>query len=134
MAIDLRFESELFSPRIKQKLDYADFNMHLFQNPDMAHVTFQQSLEAFIDVAKEWEGFEKYIPNLEKFTTEYLSRCIKTYTPNPIGSGYNVLNHADFHLKNMLFKKNADGAIDDFYFVNFFSFRFYVYTQLWFSD
>lgn len=92
----------------------------------MADLMFGQGLEAFIDVAKEWEGYEKYIPHLEKFRKHYLNRGIKTYTPNRTDFGYNVLNHADFHLKNMLFKKNADGAINDFYMVRFSGFSLYL--------
>lgn len=106
--------------------------MHLFQNPVMAEMMFDQGLEAFIDVAKEWDGYEKFIPNLEKFKEKYFNRALKSYTPNRTEFGYNVLNHADFHLKNMLFRKNADGAIEDFYFVSFAKFNFNVYTQLWF--
>jgi thiamine kinase-like enzyme len=94
--------------------------MSLFQNPLMADMMFEQGLEAFIDVAKEWEGFEKFIPNLESFKKTYLSKALKTYSPNRTEFGYNVLNHADFHLKNMLFKKNADGCFEDFYFVSLF--------------
>lgn len=92
--------------------------MNLFQTPGMADMMFGQGLEAFIDVAKDWEGFEKFIPKLESFKETYLSKGLKTYTANRTEFGYNVLNHADFHLKNMLFKKNADGAIEDFYFVS----------------
>lgn len=91
--------------------------MNLFQNPQMAEIIFDPNLAAFIDVAKEWEGFEKFIPQLESFKRTYLSKALKVYTPNRIGLGYNVLNHADLHLKNTLFKKSADGAIEDFYFV-----------------
>lgn len=122
-----------FPIKTKQKLDYNDFNMHLFQNSAMAEIMFEQGLEAFIDVAKEWTEFEKYIPNLEKFKKTYFNKTLKTYTPNRSEFGYNVLNHADFHLKNMLFRKNADGAIDDFYFVSSTKFSFYVCTQFWFS-
>jgi hypothetical protein len=107
----------LFSLFEFQKLDYKDFTMHFFQNPAMADVMFNQSLEAFVDVAREWDEFEKYIPNLEKFKERYWNRGMKSYTPNRINFGYNVLNHADFHLKNMLFRKSADDAINDFYMV-----------------
>lgn len=106
--------------------------MHLFQNAAMSEIMFDQGLEAFIDVAKEWDGYEKFIPNLEKFKKNYFNKAVKSYTPNRVDFGYNVLNHADFHLKNMLFKKNADGAIDDFYFVSFDEFNLNVYTKLWF--
>lgn len=101
-----------------QKLEYNDFNMNLFQNPIMTDMMFTQGFEAFIDVAKEWKGFERFIPNLEAFKLSYLSKTLKTYTPNRNGFGYNVLNHADFHTKNLLFKKSAVGSIDDFYIVS----------------
>lgn len=121
MTIDpsLSLSKDLFSVAF-QKLDFQDFTMHFFQNPAMADVMFNQSLEAFIDVAKEWPQFEKYIPHLEKFKKRYWNLGIKTYTPNRTNFGYNVLNHADFHLKNMMFRKTADGAIDDFYMVKSF--------------
>jgi Ecdysteroid kinase-like family len=119
----------LFYFFLQQKLDYTNFNMHLFQNPVLADVMFDQGLEAFIDVAKEWKEYEKYIPYLEKYKKKYLSKAMKSYTPNRNGFGFNVLNHADFHLKNMMFRKSADGVIDNFYFVSFFQFNFNVYIQ-----
>lgn len=81
--------------------------------------SFTQSLDAFIDVAREFNDFERFIPNLESFRNQLASKCLKSYTANRNGIGYNVLNHADFHLKNMMFKTNDEGAIDDFYFVSF---------------
>lgn len=92
--------------------------MNLYQNSVLVDMIFEQGLDAFIDVAKEWDGFEKFVPKLETFKTQYISKALKTYTTNRSDFGYNVLNHADFHLKNLLFKKNTDGAIEDFYFVN----------------
>lgn len=84
----------------------------------MTDIMFTKAFEAFIDVAKEWEGFERFIPNMEVFKSSYLSKMLKTYTPNRSGFGYNVLNHADFHTKNLLLKKSADGSDDDFYIVS----------------
>lgn len=79
-----------------------------------------KGLDAFIEVAKEKEDYHKFIPNLELFQKEFLGKALKTYTANPEGFGYNVLNHADFHVKNLLFKKNSEGGIDDFYFVRYY--------------
>lgn len=92
--------------------------MNIFDNPVLANMLFDQGLDAFIDVAKKWNGFETFIPNLETFKTQFMSRALKTYTANRSDFGYNVLNHADFHLKNLLFKKTAGGAVEDFYFVS----------------
>lgn len=68
---------------------------------------------AFIDVAKGWKEFERFLPNLESFSKVYLSQILKTFSVNTNEFGINVLNHSDFHLKNVLFKENAE----DFYFV-----------------
>lgn len=99
----------------------------------MADMMFEQGLEAFIDVAREWKGFERFISPLETFKQQYLSKALKTYTANRSDFGFNVLNHGDFHTKNMLFKKTADGAVEDFYFVSIFwaestVFRLFAYT------
>lgn len=91
--------------------------MNLFQNPLLADIMFDQNLQALIDVAKEWDGYEKFISHLESFRKAYLSKALQVYTPNRNEFGYNVLNHADFHLKNMLFKKTSAGAVEDFYIV-----------------
>lgn len=100
----------------------------------MVEMVINQGFDAFIEVAKEMEEFERFIPNLESFTKQYLSKILKTYTPNRNEFGYNVLNHADLHLKNLLFRKNAEGAIDDFYIVRF-AFDYglmYPYIYKWF--
>lgn len=81
------------------------------------------ALSAFIDVAKTWDEFEKFIPNLQSFQKTWLQQVTKTYTTNTSDFAYNVLNHADFHLKNIMFKKSADGSVEDFYIVSWFTFR-----------
>lgn len=90
----------------------------MFEHPVLVDVMFNQGLDAFIDVAKEWKDFEQFISSLELFRQEFFTKALKTYKANPTGLGYNVLNHADLNPKNMLFKKNAEGAIEDFYFVS----------------
>lgn len=91
--------------------------MNIYQNAPMVDMIFNQGIDAFVDVAKESKGFEKFIPKLESFKKQFLGKTLKTYTQNRNEFGYNVLNHADFHLKNLLFKKNAQKAIEDFCFV-----------------
>lgn len=101
-----------------QKIDAASFNENLFQNKVVAEMLFGDSLDAFIAVSKEWDEFSKFIPKLEKFRQNYLEQTLtKTYTANSADAGYNVLNHGDFHLRNMLFKTN-EARIEDFRFVS----------------
>lgn len=69
---------------------------------------------------KTWEGFEKFIPKLDYFAKNIAAIGKKCYEPNKAGSGFNVLNHGDFHLRNTLLKMNSDDRIESFRFVSSF--------------
>lgn len=89
----------------------------MFENKATADLIFGTSLNGFANVVATWEGYENYGPHLDAFKTAYLSKLLKSFKPNRSEFGYNVLNHADFHVRNMLFKKDADDNIQEFYFV-----------------
>lgn len=99
----------------EQLEDYSEYNEFVFQNAVIADLVFGQGIRGFTDVAREWEGYEKYIPGLENLKETYLESFKKIYKKND--NGFNVLNHGDFHIRNMLFTHNNAGAIDDMYFV-----------------
>ena len=48
---------------------------------------------------------------------KFESRAAECYKPNKPGAGYNVLNHGDFHIKNLLFKHDLEERFEDVYFV-----------------
>lgn len=100
-------------------MDVDDFNYSIFENKSTAEFVYGRSLAGFAEVVKEWEGYEPYVGHLEDFKDNYLNKVLKTYSPNRNEFGFNVLNHADFHVRNLLFKKDADGKIEDFKFVSF---------------
>lgn len=70
----------------------------------------------FIDEVKTWDGFETVHEKLEELFKKFEERGSKVYTPSV---GYNVLNHGDFHYKNMAFKKDDIGKLSDVLFVSF---------------
>lgn len=114
-----KFHASSFFLYDEQKLDYNNFNQSMFHNQQMVSMMYNEGLDAFIDVVKEEGGeWEKFIPNLEKLRQNFANKCLKTYTPNRAEVGYNVLNHGDFHNKNILFKHNDDGKVEDLYFVS----------------
>jgi Ser/Thr protein kinase RdoA (MazF antagonist) len=82
---------------------------------------FGKSIAGFTEVMKEWDGYEKYVEHFETYRGNYLSKVLRTYAPNRSEFGYNVLNHADFHIRNVLFKSDSDEKIDDFKFVSLIS-------------
>mgnify|MGYP002655305106 CR=1 FL=1 len=107
----------MFNPY--QKLDPSQFNYNIYQDAANAEFLFGRSIQGFAEVLKSWEGFEKFVAPLEAYRKNYQSKVLKTYKENRSEFGYNVLNHADFHIRNLLFKKNASDAIEDFLFVSF---------------
>ena len=90
------------------------------------------NMHLFIDEIKSWEGNELVVEKLEVTVEKFKELGKKIYQPNK-GDGLNVLNHGDFHINNMLFKKDSEGKIGDvlfvskifklFFFYIFFSFR-----------
>lgn len=89
---------------------------------------FGTAIKHFTETVSEWEGFEKYVPHLEALKGNFQSKMLKVYKPNRSEFGFNVLNHADFHVRNLLFKKDAGDKIEDFLFV---SVKFRVQCSLW---
>lgn len=62
----------------------------------------QQMMGLAIAVIKDWsKEMEQVAGRLAALMPTMFSRMIKVYGP---GTGYNVLNHGDFHLRNIMFK------------------------------
>jgi hypothetical protein len=102
-----------------QKEDFSDFNYTIFQEPTTAEFIFTKSLVGFCGVMKEWDELKTFLPLMESFSTSYLSKILRTYKPNRNEHGFNVLNHADFHVRNVMFEKSNDGKIADMRFVSY---------------
>lgn len=64
-----------------------------------------QMLAMGIEVLKGWgKEMEQVAERLTTLAPVLFPKMIKVYKANPAGSGYNVLNHGDFHLRNLMFK------------------------------
>lgn len=60
---------------------------------------------------KEWDGpMEAVSQKLVALSPMLYPKLLKLFAPNP--RGYNVLNHGDFHIKNILFRETG-GKADD---------------------
>lgn len=104
-----------------QKEDFSDFNYSFYKDNEMMVMLNQTSLRGFAEVMTEWGGvFKSFAPAMENFASTFVGKVLATYTPNRSGFGFNVLNHGDFHIRNLLFKTNEnDGKIDDMRFVSY---------------
>ncbi len=104
---------------IKQnEADFSRFKGSMFHMEDqMIRETFlNEPFDVLCDVLASWGGMDEYVVKLKQFRENYITMGKRLYEPDP--NGYNVLNHGDFHIKNLLFKLNGD-AIEDFYFLDY---------------
>lgn len=73
----------------------------------------------FLMELKKWPEYERYVPKFEALRQNLLEMGKKIYSPSR--NGFNVLNHGDFHYKNMMVKKEGH-EITDVVFVSLFSY------------
>jgi hypothetical protein len=73
------------------------------------------NFDTFLDYIQEWGGYEEFIEPIKNFRTVFAEKGRKSYQPNTEDGAFNVLNHGDFHLKNVLYKMSKeDGKVEDF--------------------
>lgn len=104
---------------IKQKeVDFTQFNDSIFHmDAPMIRETFlNEPFDVLCQVLSTWGGMDEYVVKLKRFRETYIEMGKRLYEPDP--NGYNVLNHGDFHIKNLLFKLNGE-TIEDFNFLDY---------------
>lgn len=77
----------------------------------------RDTTKSFRDVVATWDDCEVYLPKLDKLIENIGEIGRMHYTRNAEGNGFNVLNHADLHLRNILIKANDKQRIQNFYLV-----------------
>lgn len=71
------------------------------------------SLKGLIATASESEAFEDFLPAMKNFQKNHKKITLKSYDVQKGPFAFNVLNHADFHSKNVLFKRGEGDKIED---------------------
>lgn len=102
----------------EKKVDYSNFNHSIFhmEDPLVQEKVLVESIEVLAEVLSSWGGHEDYVKKLKVFSRNFNEMGRRLYEPDP--AGYNVLNHGDFHIKNLLFKKKEE-KVEDFYILDF---------------
>ncbi|CRL00979.1 CLUMA_CG014162, isoform A [Clunio marinus] len=99
--------------------DFSNYNYTIYSNDVVIETFFRDTLEAFREILITWEGYEDFIPRFDAFKEHVGEIGIKCYTANKPEDGYNVLNHGDFHLRNILFKMNSENRLEAFRFIDY---------------
>ncbi|EFA07343.1 uncharacterized protein LOC103314843 [Tribolium castaneum] len=89
----------------------------LYADNEMIREWVSAGYGALSDACSRWPGFEKYGYKLSALGDEALERGFKA-TKRRLG-GFNVLNHGDLWVNNMMFSYHQDGKLKDMRFVDF---------------
>lgn len=65
-----------------------------------------------------WPGFEKIGSKIQTDIDTYFGGFADCYQKTS-QQGLNVLNHGDFHIRNMMFRKDEEGALNEVTFLDF---------------
>lgn len=68
--------------------------------------------------AKGWPGFEQIGSKIESSMERYFEKFAACYQTQS-KYGFNVLNHGDLHLRNLMFRRDDEGALSDVAFLDF---------------
>ncbi|XP_050079388.1 uncharacterized protein LOC126567200 [Anopheles maculipalpis] len=104
----------------KNKTDFESFQTDVFEKKHpVLDWMFGKNLTAFIEALRTWDGCEQFVVPFERVAADYCDRLHNIYSCKTPGRVYNVLNHGDFHAKNLLHHFNDEGAIVDTRFLDF---------------
>ncbi|KAJ9583831.1 hypothetical protein L9F63_026840 [Diploptera punctata] len=90
----------------------------LYRNDMNSGKHIKTNMEALASVVETWEGYEKYAESLRKISLTALEKMVEIVMPKK--DGFNVLNHGDCWVNNMLFRYNSEtGKVEDIRLLDF---------------
>ncbi|XP_067619910.1 uncharacterized protein [Eurosta solidaginis] len=105
---------------------FDEYRDNFFTQADVReNPLFGASVSTFMHMMRKMPELKKYLPKLEKLVekVDLLDETVNSFTEYrkaPRNDAYYVLNHGDYHVKNMMFKYNKDnGKLDDVMLVDF---------------
>lgn len=92
----------------QHEYDFTKFSYNYYENELLVETYFVDGVRAFKEVVSTWDGFESYLPKIDYLIKNICEIGKRSFVRNEPGSGYNVLNHGDFHLRNILMKLDTN--------------------------
>lgn len=98
--------------------EITTFKMEFTDEMKAIMMPVSRVLAQLVKVVKTWPGYEKIGEKVEDFIPKLFDFAHKAMTRD-YSHEFNVLNHGDFHLRNLMFKRNADGELSEVIFLDF---------------
>lgn len=84
---------------------------NITENFNPLHLFYQNAVASCIKFAKTFPQLQCYIEKLEKFQEQAVQRMIDVFKRDD--QSFNVLNHGDLWVNNLMFHSDANGDADD---------------------
>lgn len=102
---------------LQNEVDFHNYKYSVYENEALIYGLYSSSVKVFQEVLETWDGYQEYIPKIQTFMQQIGEIGRKSQTANKPNNGYNVLNHGDFHLRNILVKLDSQNRLQQFNFV-----------------
>lgn len=97
----------------------TDYKSNVFTDGNSDFIRMlMRGLQTLTNQTAQWSGFEKIHEKLKSLPEKLVTRVCATYQEKCRGWGFNVLNHGDFHIRNLMFKRK-NGNVEDVKFLDF---------------
>ncbi|XP_037030046.1 uncharacterized protein LOC119069927 [Bradysia coprophila] len=101
------------------QMDFHDYKFTAYENEDIFYKLYNTSVNVFKEVLETWDGYQEFIPKIERYMEQIGEIGRKSHSINKANYGYNVLNHGDFHTRNLLVKLNSKQNLQQFCLIDY---------------
>lgn len=101
--------------------DVTALQRGLFKNSGLVNSDYiSDGIDAMIRALEVTGGFERFLPKLKLMAPQLIARCIAMNDAyaNGLTGPIHVLNHGDFHTKNIMVKQSDANTLEDLLFVS----------------
>ncbi|GAB0088788.1 uncharacterized protein DMENIID0001_032520 [Sergentomyia squamirostris] len=115
-----KFHALSFHMYYDEKKDLDEYKAGLITTAGIGALQFfVDGFARAVGCIKTWPGFEDIGQKMEQLVPHFMQKLKKVYRPNKPHEGINVLNHGDFHIKNILFINDENDDIQKISFIDF---------------